>query len=148
MTPIYLGSWNCKEDMIADFADVRKPDDNCSYPAGSRAHMRWLNERDKYDEAMKSTAFDVTILLASYETGNWEGEAFVLFEKDGTLYEVNASHCSCYGLENQWSPEETDISALEFRLTNGTFGRSYWGNIFADELSEILEVLKHSISNT
>lgn len=54
----------------------------------------------------------VTILYADYETGNWEGWSFVLFEKDGKLYEVNGSHCSCYGLEGQWEPEEVLIEEL------------------------------------
>lgn len=53
-----------------------------------------------------------TILLASYTYENYSGAAFVLFEKDGTLFEVNGSHCSCYGLEDQWEPEETSEEAL------------------------------------
>lgn len=54
----------------------------------------------------------VTILYADYECGNYEGWSFVLFEKDGKLYEVNGSHCSCYGLEGQWGPEEVLIEEL------------------------------------
>ncbi len=58
---------------------------------------------------------DCEILFASY-TGAWiEGFAFVLFKKDGKLFEVNASHCSCHGLEGQWEPEETMVSALRVR---------------------------------
>ena len=41
----------------------------------------------------------VEILLASYTYKYYVGDAFVLFLKDGKLYEVNGSHCSCYGLE-------------------------------------------------
>jgi hypothetical protein len=36
----------------------------------------------------------------------------VIFEKDGKLWEVNGSHCSCYGLEGQWQPEETTWEAI------------------------------------
>lgn len=57
----------------------------------------------------------VRILVAVYEYGNWEGAAFVLFERDGKLYEVHAAHCSCYGLEGQWAPEETTHAALLMR---------------------------------
>ncbi|MCK5615726.1 hypothetical protein KAR91_78410 [Candidatus Pacearchaeota archaeon] len=79
------------------------------------------------------------ILLASYGQGGYEGEAFVLFERDGKLYEVNASHCSCYGLEGQWDEEETDIEVLRHRLKNGEMGKdSYCDNEFADELSKVL----------
>lgn len=56
-----------------------------------------------------------TILLASYTYENYTGEAFVLFEKDGLLFEVDGSHCSCYGLEGQWDPEETTKEALLVR---------------------------------
>ena len=84
----------------------------------------------------------VNILLASYGCANYEGAAFVLFEKDKKLFEVNAYHCSCYGLENQWEPEETTVEALRHRLVSGELGRdNYSGNEFADELSSCLTKL-------
>jgi hypothetical protein len=55
---------------------------------------------------------DAEIVIAVYDAGGYEGAAFVLFRRDGKFYEVNASHCSCYGLEGQWGPEETTITAL------------------------------------
>lgn len=58
---------------------------------------------------------DEQILYARYESYGYEGSAFVLFERDGKLYEVNGSHCSCYGLEGQWEPEETSWAALAMR---------------------------------
>ena len=61
------------------------------------------------------------ILFAEYYTGNYEGSAFVLFSRHGKLYEVHGSHCSCYGLENQWNEEETSVESLEHHL-NGTYG--------------------------
>ncbi|HDR7066898.1 TPA: hypothetical protein QCW42_004004 [Bacillus cereus] len=77
------------------------------------------------------------ILLASYETDLSDGEAFVLFLEDGKMYEVHGSHCSCYGLESQWNPEETTIEELEFRLNNGG-GSDAW----RIELLLMLEKLK------
>lgn len=53
-----------------------------------------------------------TILMAIYEREWYDGDAFVLFEKDGKLYEVNGSHCSCYGLEGQWGPEEVLLEEM------------------------------------
>jgi hypothetical protein len=88
----------------------------------------------------------VNILLASYTYEDYSGDAFVLFEKDGKLFEVNGSHCSCYGLEScgigrdettQWQPEETTKEALIHRLTDGYLGR----NEFADELRQVLDQL-------
>lgn len=64
---------------------------------------------------------DVNILFAVYTYECYEGFAFVLFEKDGILYEVNASHCSCYGLEGQWEPEETFIEFIRKKLDAGGF---------------------------
>ena len=84
----------------------------------------------------------VEILLASYSQANYEGDAFVLFRKGGELFEVNASHCSCYGLEGQWEPEPTTVAALRHRLDNGRLGTDSWaGNEFADELRAVLAAM-------
>ena len=55
---------------------------------------------------------DVEILFAVYETPPYEGWAYVLFRKGGKLYDVEGGHCSCYGLENQWEPTETDVKTV------------------------------------
>lgn len=47
--------------------------------------------------------------------GDYEGGGFVLLNRGGKLFEVSGSHCSCYGLEDQWSEEETSIAALKKR---------------------------------
>lgn len=76
------------------------------------------------DEAMLAGA---EILLASYSYENYEGEAFVLFKRDGKLFEVHGNHCSCYGLSeqdysgsttSQWDPEETSVEALRKRFVD------------------------------
>jgi hypothetical protein len=36
------------------------------------------------------------IIFAEYDTPDYEGYAHVIFIKQGKLYEVNGSHCSCY----------------------------------------------------
>jgi hypothetical protein len=82
---------------------------------------------------------DVNVLFASYSYEDYSGDAFVLFEKDGKLYEVNGGHCSCYGLEGQWEPEETNVQALKHRLYEGNMGAEpYSGNVYADELKAFL----------
>ncbi len=55
------------------------------------------------------------IIYAIYSYEDYEGSAIVLFERDGKLYEVNGGHCSCYGLEGQWDPEETFVEAIKKR---------------------------------
>lgn len=68
-----------------------------------------------------STSLDAcTLLIGSYSYESYEGSAFVLFEKDGKLFEVNGGHCSCYGLEGQWDPEETTIASLRKRFEKET----------------------------
>lgn len=59
---------------------------------------------------------DCFILYAIYNLDSYDGWAFVLFLKDGKLYEVNISHCSCYGLEDQWEPEETTVLSVRSRI--------------------------------
>lgn len=81
----------------------------------------------------------VEVLLASYYGGSYEGAAFVLLRRsDGKLLEVNASHCSCFGLEGQWGPEETSVAELRRRLEDGTFGTEGKLNIFRKELLSVL----------
>ena len=62
-----------------------------------------------------TTLLDVEILWAEYDKDGYSGKAWVLFRKDGQLYEVNASHCSCYGLEDQWKPQKTSVKSLSMR---------------------------------
>ncbi len=83
---------------------------------------------------------DANILLAWYGYGDYDGSAFVLFERDDKLYEVNGGHCSCYGLEDQWVPEETSVDALRYRIKNGSLGKgSYYDDgIFDVALKKIL----------
>lgn len=83
------------------------------------------------------------VLLASYSYASYEGDCFVLFRRAGKLYEVNAYHCSCYGLEGKWEEEETTLEALEKRMTDGALGNGrYSGNHFAEELREVLAAVR------
>ena len=77
-----------------------------------------FNSLDDVKREFREPNLDVTdddILYAEYETGNWEGSAVVIFTKGDVLYEVHGSHCSCYGLEGQWSPELTSLAAIAMR---------------------------------
>lgn len=55
------------------------------------------------------------LLFALYDAHDYDGWAWVLFVRDGQLYEVVGSHCSCFGLEEQFDPEPTTIEALAMR---------------------------------
>lgn len=103
----------------------------------------WEGKSDEkvFEEFEADCIRHVKILFASYGIDGYEGSAWVLFEKDGKLYEVNGSHCSCYGLENQWEPEETLLVAISHRLIAGRLGQDeYCENEFHKELKEFLGV--------
>lgn len=57
-----------------------------------------------------------TFIVAQYSYEDYSGGSYCLFKKDGKLYENYGSHCSCYGLEEQWEPTEADIGAILLRL--------------------------------
>jgi hypothetical protein len=83
--PIFLGNFSCAEDVWREYE--ASPQD---YP-------------------------DIYFIYADYDTGDYQGASLVIFVRDGKLYEVNGSHCSCNGMEGLFEPEETTFSALMFR---------------------------------
>jgi hypothetical protein len=66
------------------------------------------------------------ILYAAYECDGYECDAMVLYrDRAGHYFEVYGSHCSCYGLEDQWEPEETTLASLKLRAERGAFKGTY-----------------------
>lgn len=135
--PVYLEDWaELKKDrLIADFYDI------AYYPfLPNEDNPIVLKQIQMFTEA-KVNFENINILFAYYSYKQYEGEAWVLFEQNGLLFEVNGSHCSCYGLENQWQPEPVLLLELENRLTKGSFGTDwYYGNTFANELKVFLGI--------
>jgi hypothetical protein len=82
----YFGDWNSREDVVNAFSI----------------------DENELKEAV--------IIAAGYSCESYEGSAMVVFRKNGKLFEVHGSHCSCNGLEDQWSPEEISYEALIDRL--------------------------------
>lgn len=54
------------------------------------------------------------ILIAYEYEDSYDGSSHFLLEekKTGKLFEVHASHCSCYGYEGQFTPEATTAEYL------------------------------------
>lgn len=139
--PVFLHQWTDKIDLISDFEDI--------YLSSEEYHAKespfpnvslWDERKDAMNKAIKEWE-SRRILFASYGYENYQGDAFVLFEQDGKLYEVNGSHCSCYGLEGQWDAEETTVEAIAHRVEKGTLGQDeYSGNVFVNELKEFLGI--------
>lgn len=139
--PVYLHNWYGKIGVIGDFEDIYLSEEE--YKAEKSPYPNeayWIEKKNKMTESIRKYE-DIHILFASYGTDNYSGDAFVLFEREGKLYEVNGSHCSCYGLEGQWDEDETTLTALEYRLTKGTMGTDdYAGNEFHNELCDFLGI--------
>jgi hypothetical protein len=64
---------------------------------------------------------DVCPLFATYDCEAYEGSASVLFIEKGKIWAVFGSHCSCYGLEGQWDPEDMPLSAIQHILEKGDY---------------------------
>ena len=108
MSGRYFGSFDNRDSIIAEFFRGEDYD----------------YEKHEYKRIQVPEDFptDEEILLADYDTPPYEGYARVLFLRGGKLFEVCGSHCSCYGLEGQWAPEETSWEALALPFRRGKLG--------------------------
>ena len=77
------------------------------------------------------------VIFACYRYEDYEGFAYVLLaDQQNNLWEVQGSHCSCYGRESQFNPVylgKDPMTALKLVLKNDTY--SEW----VPYLSEFLE---------
>lgn len=64
------------------------------------------------------------VLLAVYDCHDYEGHATIIYRQADRYYWAGGSHCSCYGLEDQWSPEEYTAEQLVEALRRGD--HFYW----------------------
>ena len=79
--------------------------------------MKYYDEWKSHEDLRKdypNAPEDASIVFAGYTYESYNGDAIVVFQRDGKLYENNDGHCSCNGLEH-WEPEETTIEALRLR---------------------------------
>lgn len=96
---------------------------------------------------------NVVILGACYTYEDYSGSAAVFFFDKATrkFYEVHGSHCSCYGLEGQWEPDEVTLKGIITTATNysklDTSGRyndenKVWAAFGAALLAELSKLVK------
>lgn len=52
------------------------------------------------------------VIFARYTYEDYSGAATVVFKNEGAFFVVSGSHCSCYGLEDQFDPEEYETADL------------------------------------
>ena len=136
--PVYLKEWKDKFNLIADFECIYLT--KAEYEAEQSPYPDeedWLKLKEKMKKALLKWS-DINILFTNYSCENCEGKAWILLEKEGKLFEVNAEHCSCYGVEGQWEPEQVSLEELKHRLEKGTLGKGSSLNYFATELKQFL----------
>lgn len=99
----------------------------------------WQKREDIENDFCIKLEDDVNIIIAAYDTPDYSGEAYVLYEQKDKLYEVFGSHCSCFGLETQWEPTETTIQAIKFIYKNG--GWDSFEAFFGESSKELRDVI-------
>ncbi|AWV98261.1 hypothetical protein [Arcticibacterium luteifluviistationis] len=140
--PVYLNDWEESEKigLLAAFEDIHITKENYEAteapPHQDESH--WSAMKYMMDSTLRKYK-NVNILFASSSRNGYNGYAWVLFEENGKLYEVNGIYASIYGLSEQWNKEPVVLIELQNRLEKGTFGTS-WNqeNVFAAELKAFL----------
>lgn len=92
----------------------------------------WQDVSDSYN--LNESLGNKIVLFASYDTPDYEGYSTVIYIEDGKFYMVEASHCSCYGLEDSWAPEEMPCEAIMHIAKKGH-------NCITEYQAEFLQIL-------
>lgn len=79
------------------------------------------------------------VLYASYEQEYYEGWADVIYRNGDKFYWVRGSHCSCFGLEGQWDPEEYSAE-----LFVGAWERANYRDLPSSILDRVKEFLPNA----
>lgn len=93
----------------------------------SNYHENFSNWEDVQREFQMNEQEPEEVLFAMYDTPDYEGYAEVVYRNGNKFYWVSGSHCSCYGLEDQWEPEQYDADTFlkvfdrNHRWTVGTY---------------------------
>ena len=91
-------------------------------------------------------------IVGVYDHKDYNGTALVLGvnKETGELFEVYASHCSCFGLKDQWQPEATTLEYLKERFDepDRILGLRYVPMTFEILLQEIKATIKQLEKHT
>jgi hypothetical protein len=102
-------------------------------------HMSDAEVLDKiaseYEVAPEKLA-EVTILVAAQDEGGYAGASWFLVRDNttGKLQIVDGGHCSCYGFEGQWEPDDTDVDYL---LSNKMYAYPLEANVIRPVLRQM-----------
>lgn len=94
----------------------------------------WADVQREFDMDEPEPEF---VVFAGYEYENYGGEAHVIYRDQGKLWLVSGSHCSCYGLEGQWEPEETTREVI-VRMVEKSKERGWDEDVLCRHATEIM----------
>lgn len=94
----------------------------------------WTDVCNEFGIGMK----EPTVLFAAYDLPDYDGYSTVVYVKDGKFYYVQGSHCSCYGLEDQWDPEEMPLKVLLHMATEGLGMLNQYSGEFARAMEIVM----------
>lgn len=94
------------------------------------------NEKEICDE-FAVDGIPGVLIFACYEQQYERGEAEILYVSNGKWFHVAGSHCSCYGLEDQFEPEEMPFEAIQHLMDEGNGLLSQ----YSDRLNPVFEAL-------
>lgn len=125
-----------KKQSLSGFADVEDLFYDFEYDGCSR-----------YGGKELKVPKHLSILYADYTYEDYNGDAYVLgYNKEtNKFFEVHGSHCSCYGLEDQWDEEYfDDVKQMQFALEKRfeSEDSSSWYYRSADSSKEFREWLE------
>lgn len=116
---VYLGLFNGWDGVLSEF-QVEIPES---------AHER-----------IRRGVGEPRFLFAAYEYEDYNGQALVLWSRDGHSFSmVKGGHCSCYGLEDQWEPEEIPVETLRHLIRNGDDYTLGWDTELVDAWLDVVE---------
>lgn len=72
-------------------------------------------------EIQEDQLLDEEVIIAVYSQEYYDGFAMVAFKREGKVFIAAGSHCSCYGLEGQFEPEEISLDALKHFFQQGAY---------------------------
>lgn len=94
----------------------------------------WRDVQSQYD--MQEHEPD-EVIYAQYSYECYSGHSNVVYRNGDRFYWVRGSHCSCYGLEGQWNPEEYSANQFIEAYNRGNWWESdEWPSSVIDRVRE------------
>lgn len=106
---------------LKDMSDAEVLDHIAGNYAGGESGFAYGQPSMAEKSALRERLNTITVLIAYESVGDYgcDSSAFFLVRlSDGSLAQVNASHCSCYGFEGQW--DETEVLPQALKETDFT----------------------------